>query len=280
MMLIFSVSYFVITFFSILILQQFKFDGQHSVLDMTGFAGIFPTIISAVFVYFQLPNITKYCRSKFKLIFLLLLLTVLAWQLHYFILLGPQDLVSFYQELYSYLQRHEVLYYSRHYVRSIKGWHARTNSGFYLYSDEVLKYFFNTLLSMIAVLNFKFNKYCKNNHGEMSEIILEKYFHKDNSGEIKMKLEELEASNQMDFDIYGYFPTLFSNSYIVDFKNTCRLLVTKYKCNECSYACDQYELYSMNRKPIKSVFSWLNYNNSFQWNLRSRYDIVSEDIKD
>lgn len=98
-MLIFSVSYFVITFFTILILQQFKFDGQHSFLDITGSLAMFPTIISAVFVYFKMPQISNYCRSKFKLILLLLLLTVLAWQLYYFILLGSKDIVSFYQEL-------------------------------------------------------------------------------------------------------------------------------------------------------------------------------------
>ena len=274
-MLIFSVSYFVITFFTILILQQFKFDVQHSFFDIAGFLGIFPTIISSIFVYFQLPNITNYCRSKSKLILLLLILTFLAWQFYYFILLGSKDIVSFYQELYTYLQGHETLHYYSPRRFWNPGWHARADSGFLLYFNEVLKYIANTALSISVILECKFNKYCKNKHGKMSEIVFERYFNQSNLDKIKNKLEELQTVNQLEFDIEKYFPDTFSAAYIEGFENTRKLSISQLKCMKCNYFCDLYEIYRM--VPFSGAKNWKEYLGlkiPYDWQLDKKYAVT------
>ncbi len=118
------------------------------------------------------------------------------------------------------------------------------------------------------------SQYCKNKHGEMLQSNkFEIYFHNSKLDELQNKLEELKTSNQIDFDIEKYF-SFFSRNYTEGFLNTCKLSVTRYKCNKCNYACDLYEIYNMTAfQTRKGWKEHLGLKIPYSWQFYKSYEV-------
>lgn len=129
-------------------------------------------------------------------------------------------------------------------------------------------------LAPVLLRKFGFSEYCKNKHGEMLQSNkFEIYFHNSNLDELQNKLEELKASNQMDFDIEKHF-SFFSKNYTEGFLNTCKLSVTRYKCNKCDYACDLYEIYTMTAfQTRKGWKEHLGLKIPYSWQFYKSYEV-------
>lgn len=149
----------------------------------------------------------------------------------------------------------------------------------FFYSTE-MRFLISTMLGSLSPLLFLkvgSSQYCKNKHGKMLQPNkFEIYFHNSKLAELQNKLEELKTSNQVDFDIEVYFP-FFNKTYTEGFLNTCKLSVTRYKCNKCNYTCDLYEIFTMAAfDRVKDWKEFFGLKIPYSWRFYKSYEVKTE----